>query len=80
MRITGFVLADEDVSAPGPVVETGVGVAGYSGGFAACAAPFPRSCLLLREILGGELGELVLGPLAFAQAEADGVFADGFFE
>jgi hypothetical protein len=23
MRITGFVLADEDVSAPGPVVETG---------------------------------------------------------
>ena len=64
----------------GPSVETGAGVAGYSGGFAACAAPFPRSCLLLREILGGELGELVLGPLAFAQAEADGVFADGFFE
>ena len=80
MRITGFVLADEDVSAPGPIVETGAGVPGYSGGFAACAAPFPRSCLLLREILGGELGELVLGPLAFAQAEADGVFADGFFE
>ena len=80
MRITGFLLADEDVSAPGPIVETGANVAGYSGGFAACAAPFPRSCLLLREILGGELGELVLGPLAFAQAEADGVFADGFFE
>ncbi len=80
MRITGFVLADEDVSAPGPIVETGAGVPGYSGGFAACAARFPRSCLLLREILGGELGELVLGPLAFAQAEADGVFADGFFE
>ena len=36
MRITGFVLADEDVSAPGPVVETGAGVPGYSGGFAAC--------------------------------------------
>ena len=28
MRITGFVLADEDVSAPGPVVETGAGVPG----------------------------------------------------
>ena len=28
MRITGFVLADEDVSAPGPVVETGAGVTG----------------------------------------------------
>jgi hypothetical protein len=26
MRITGFVLADEDVSAPGPSVETGAGV------------------------------------------------------
>jgi hypothetical protein len=38
MRITGFVLADEDVSAPGPIVETGAGVPGYSGGFAACAA------------------------------------------
>ena len=48
MRITGFLLADEDVSAPGPIVETGAGVPGYSGGFAACAAPFPRSCLLLR--------------------------------
>ena len=36
MRITGFVLADEDVSAPGPSVETGAGVPGYSGGFAAC--------------------------------------------
>ena len=32
MRITGFVLADEDVSAPGPVVETGADVPGYSGG------------------------------------------------
>jgi hypothetical protein len=32
MRITGFVLADEDVSAPGPSVETGAGVPGYSGG------------------------------------------------
>jgi hypothetical protein len=30
MRITGFVLADEDVSAPGPSVETGAGVPGYS--------------------------------------------------
>ena len=28
MRITGFVLADEDVSAPGPSVETGAGVSG----------------------------------------------------
>ena len=28
MRITGFVLADEDVSAPGPTVETGAGVPG----------------------------------------------------
>ena len=28
MRITGFVLADEDVSAPGPSVETGAGVPG----------------------------------------------------
>ena len=36
MRRSGFVLADEDVSAPGPVVETGAGVPGYSGGFAAC--------------------------------------------
>ena len=35
MRITGFVLADEDVSAPGPNVETGAGVPGYSGGLAA---------------------------------------------
>ena len=31
MRIIGFVLADEDVSAPGPVVETGANVSGYSG-------------------------------------------------
>ena len=31
MRITGFVLADEDVSAPGPRVETGGTVPGYSG-------------------------------------------------
>ena len=37
MRITGFVLADEDVSAPGLVVETGASVPGYSGGLAACA-------------------------------------------
>ena len=36
MRITGFVLADEDVSAPGPSVETGASVPGYSGGAAAC--------------------------------------------
>ena len=36
MRITGFVLADEDVSAPGPSVETGASVPGYSGGLAAC--------------------------------------------
>jgi hypothetical protein len=28
MRITGFVLADEDVSAPGPVVEIGANVPG----------------------------------------------------
>ena len=28
MRITGFVLADEDVSDPGPVVETGANVPG----------------------------------------------------
>ncbi len=35
MRITGFVLADEDVSAPGPSEETGAGVPGYSGGLAA---------------------------------------------
>ena len=28
MRITGFVLADEDVSAPGPSVETGAGKPG----------------------------------------------------
>jgi hypothetical protein len=28
MRITGFVLADEDVSAPGPSVETGASVPG----------------------------------------------------
>jgi hypothetical protein len=34
MRITGFVLADEDVSAPGLVVETGASVPGYSGGLA----------------------------------------------
>ena len=34
MRIIGFVLADEDVSAPGPVVETGASVPGYSGGLA----------------------------------------------
>jgi hypothetical protein len=26
MRITGFLFADEDVSAPGPVVETGANV------------------------------------------------------
>ena len=31
MGITGFVLADEDVSAPGPRVETGATVPGYSG-------------------------------------------------
>jgi hypothetical protein len=36
MRIIGFVLADEDVSAPGPSVETGAGVPSYSGGVAAC--------------------------------------------
>ena len=36
MRIIGFVLADEDVSAPGPSVETGAGVPSYSGGIAAC--------------------------------------------
>ena len=35
MRITGFVLADEDVSAPGPIVETGADVRSDSGGFAA---------------------------------------------
>jgi hypothetical protein len=35
MGITGFVLADEDVSAPGPRVETGADVPGYSGGLAA---------------------------------------------
>ena len=37
MRGRGFVLADEDVSAPGPIVKTGASVPGYSGGFAACA-------------------------------------------
>ncbi len=37
MRITGFVLADEDVSAPGPVIETGASGPGYSGGLAAFA-------------------------------------------
>ena len=37
MRGRGFVLADEDVSAPGPMVETGATVPGYSGGVAACA-------------------------------------------
>jgi hypothetical protein len=36
MRITGFVLADEDVSAPGPSVKAGTNVPSYSGGFAAC--------------------------------------------
>ena len=36
MRVRGFVLADEDVSAPGPMVETGATVPGYSGGVAAC--------------------------------------------
>ena len=36
MRSSGFVLADEDVSAPGPSVETGANVPGYSGGLAAC--------------------------------------------
>ncbi len=35
MRFTGFVLADEDVSAPGPIVETGAAVPCDSGGFAA---------------------------------------------
>ena len=34
MRRSGFGLADEDVSAPGPVVETGASVPGYSGGLA----------------------------------------------
>ena len=37
MRGRGFVLADEDVSAPGPMVETGATVPGYSRGVAACA-------------------------------------------
>ena len=32
MRRNGFVLADEDVSVPGPSVETGADVPGYSGG------------------------------------------------
>ena len=32
MRVRGFVLADEDVSAPGPMVKTGATVPGYSGG------------------------------------------------
>ena len=35
MRITGFGLADEDVSAPGPSVKAGATVPGYSGGLAA---------------------------------------------
>ena len=30
MRITGFVLADEDVSAPGPSVKAGTNVPSYS--------------------------------------------------
>jgi len=46
MRITGFVLADEDVSAPGPVVETGAGVSGYSGGFAACVVVLDSDLLV----------------------------------
>ena len=37
MRRSGFGLADEDVSAPGPSVETEANVPGYSGGVAACA-------------------------------------------
>jgi hypothetical protein len=37
MRISRFVLADEDVSAPGPRVKTGANVPGYSGGVAAFA-------------------------------------------
>jgi len=37
MRVRGFVLADEDVSAPGPSVETGATVPDYSRGLAACA-------------------------------------------
>ena len=61
-------------------VHSGVRGARLSGYFPYGRTQFRRSCLLLREIFGGELGELVLGPLAFAQAEADGVFADGFFE
>ena len=38
MRGRGFVFADEDVSAPGPILEIGAGVRGYSGGFAACVS------------------------------------------
>ena len=37
MRGRGFVLADEDVSAPGPMVKTEATVPGYSRGVAACA-------------------------------------------
>jgi hypothetical protein len=40
MHGRGFVLADEDVSAPRPMVETGATVPGYSGGVAACASVF----------------------------------------
>ena len=40
MRGRGFVLADEDVSAPGPMVKTEATVPGYSRGVAACASVF----------------------------------------
>ena len=40
MRGRGFVLADEDVSAPRPMVKTGATVPGYSRGVAACASVF----------------------------------------
>ena len=53
MGITGFVLADEDVSAPGPSVETGASVPGYSGGLAACAVVSDSGLLVARPSRSG---------------------------
>ncbi len=62
MRITGFVLADEDVSAPGPSMETGAIVPGNSGGLAACVV-VSDPCLegSLGILAVGVVGELVYG-------------------
>ena len=53
MRITGFVLADEDVSAPGPIMETGAIVPGYSGGLAACVVVSDSELLVARPSRSG---------------------------